>query len=359
MTTTEAPSVDNGVNVAALLAAREALTAAPEAAQFQWRARCEWVYGTHARTTIEDFSGLGAEQSHRTAFAVDTDHPEIFASEDNAMTPVEMVLAGLAGCLTAGVAAVATNRGVQAARGHGHARGRHGHPGHPRDRPRRAQRLRWDHGHVRDRGRRAASRDRGHRRPVAEALGRLRHRHQPDQRRRHGRLSATSTRLREGADVVDVTAVVVIGAGPAGLAMSRCLRDESIDHVLLERAEVAHSWRHERWDSLRTLTPNWMNRLPGLPYTGDDPDGYMTAAEVADRLVRYGQVIDAPVQTGTTVVGLRPASPGLARRDRPGTVAVSGGGDRHRRHQPTPHSRRRGTAAGRDPATEPDPLPEP
>jgi uncharacterized OsmC-like protein len=113
MTTTQSPSVDNGVNVAALLAAREALTAAPEAAQFQWRARCAWVYGTHARTTIEDFSGLGAEQSHRTAFAVDTDHPEIFASEDNAITPVEMVLAGLAGCLTAGVAAVASNRCVK------------------------------------------------------------------------------------------------------------------------------------------------------------------------------------------------------------------------------------------------------
>jgi putative flavoprotein involved in K+ transport len=109
---------------------------------------------------------------------------------------------------------------------------------------------------------------------------------------------------------VESTAVVVIGAGPAGLAMSRGLHNESIDHVLLERAEVAHSWRHERWDSLRTLTPNWMNRLPGLPYTGDDPDGYMTAVEVADTLVRYGQVIDAPVQTGTTVVGLRPATPG-------------------------------------------------
>ena len=113
MTTITSPGVNNGVDVTALLGAREALTAAPEAARFQWRARCEWVYGTHARTTIQNFSGLGAEQSHRTAFTVDTDHPEIFASEDNAMTPVEMVLAGLAGCLTAGVAAVATNRGVQ------------------------------------------------------------------------------------------------------------------------------------------------------------------------------------------------------------------------------------------------------
>ena len=80
--------------------------------------------------------------------------------------------------------------------------------------------------------------------------------------------------------------------------------------MLLKRAEVARSWRHERWDSLRTLTPNWMNRLPGLPYAGDDPDGYMTAAEVADSLVRYRQVIDAPVQIGTTVVGVGPASQG-------------------------------------------------
>jgi len=113
MTITDQPSVDNGVNVQALLDARAALTDAPEAAKFQWRASAEWVAGTHTSTTVEGFFGLGAEQSHRQAFVVDTDHPELFASEDHGMTPIEMVLAGLAGCLTAGIASVATNRDVQ------------------------------------------------------------------------------------------------------------------------------------------------------------------------------------------------------------------------------------------------------
>ena len=102
----------NGVNVAALLAAREALSATPAAAGFQGRARCEWVNGTHSRTTVEDFFGLGAEQSHRTRSVLETDHPELFAAEDNGVTPVEMVLAGLAGCLVGGVATVAANRGI-------------------------------------------------------------------------------------------------------------------------------------------------------------------------------------------------------------------------------------------------------
>ena len=113
MTLTDQPSVDNGVNVQALLDARAALTDAPEAAAFQWRAQAQWVAGTHTRTTVEGYFGLGAEQSHRQAFVVDTDHPELFASEDNGMTPPEMVMAGLAGCLTAGIASVATNRDVQ------------------------------------------------------------------------------------------------------------------------------------------------------------------------------------------------------------------------------------------------------
>src|SRR5215831_4552588 len=106
-------SVNNGVNVEALLAAREALKSAPEAAKFTWRASCKWRNGTHSKTSILGFHGLGAEQKHRTEFSFDADHPEIFASQDLGVTPIEFVLVGLASCLTAGVAAVAQNRGIQ------------------------------------------------------------------------------------------------------------------------------------------------------------------------------------------------------------------------------------------------------
>jgi len=112
MSTTQKP-VDNGVNVEALLGARQALTDAPAAAKFQWRTTCEWVRGTHSRSTVEGFYGLGEEQKHKTKFTFEADHPEVFASEDHGATPVEMVLAGLASCLTAGVAAVAQHRGIQ------------------------------------------------------------------------------------------------------------------------------------------------------------------------------------------------------------------------------------------------------
>ena len=112
MTTSETPT-DNGVNVQALLDARTALTDAPEAAQFIWRASNQWVRGTHSRSDVTGFFGLGDEQQHRTTFSFDADHPEVFASEDHGPTPVEYVLVGLACCLTAGVAAVAQNRGIQ------------------------------------------------------------------------------------------------------------------------------------------------------------------------------------------------------------------------------------------------------
>ncbi|HAA72747.1 MAG TPA: osmotically inducible protein C, partial [Planctomycetaceae bacterium] len=89
------------------------LTEAPEAAQFKWRAKCDWVRGTHSRTSVEGFFGLGEEQNHKSEHTFDADHPEVFSSEDHGATPVEIVLAGLASCLTAGVAAVAQHREIQ------------------------------------------------------------------------------------------------------------------------------------------------------------------------------------------------------------------------------------------------------
>src|SRR4051794_32732568 len=107
------------------------------------------------------------------------------------------------------------------------------------------------------------------------------------------------------------TSAVVVGAGHCGLAMSRHLSARSIDHVVLERGEVAHSWRTQRWDSLRLLTPNWMTRLPGWEYRGDDPDGYLTAGQVADLVSAYAVESAAPVVTGTTVTGVRPGHEGF------------------------------------------------
>ena len=106
-------AANNGVNVEALLGARAALEQAPDAAKFKWRASCEWINGTHSRSVIGNFFGLGAEQSRGKTFSVEADHPQVFAADDNAPTPVELVLSGLASCLTAGVAAVAQRRGIQ------------------------------------------------------------------------------------------------------------------------------------------------------------------------------------------------------------------------------------------------------
>lgn len=110
---TQYSPLPNGVNVQALLDAREALTEMPEAAQFQWRATSEWVNGTHTRSTVEEFFGLGEGQTHKTRFTYDTDHPEIFASEDHGSTPVEFILVGLSGCIGAGIATVAANREIK------------------------------------------------------------------------------------------------------------------------------------------------------------------------------------------------------------------------------------------------------
>jgi putative flavoprotein involved in K+ transport len=98
---------------------------------------------------------------------------------------------------------------------------------------------------------------------------------------------------------------VVIGAGHAGLAASHFLTERSIDHAVLERGTIANSWRRERWDSMRLLTPNWQAGLPGFAYDGDDPDGYMTAAEVATRLDRYAARGAGRVRTETEVLAVR------------------------------------------------------
>ena len=113
------------------------------------------------------------------------------------------------------------------------------------------------------------------------------------------------------------TTTVIIGAGHCGLAMSHCLAARSIDHVVLERAEVANSWRTQRWDSLRLLTPNWMTRLPGYRYRGADPDGYLSAREVTAMLEEYADASAAPVFTGTMVTSVRAAGGGyVVRTDR-------------------------------------------
>jgi putative flavoprotein involved in K+ transport len=103
---------------------------------------------------------------------------------------------------------------------------------------------------------------------------------------------------------------VIIGAGQSGLAMSRHLTDRSIDHVLIERGEVANSWQTERWDSFRLLTPNWQSRLPGYAYEGDAPDGYMTGPEVVAYMRRYADLLSAPVQARTRVTRVHPADGG-------------------------------------------------
>lgn len=127
---------------------------------------------------------------------------------------------------------------------------------------------------------------------------------------------------------------VVIGAGQAGLAMSRCLTDRGVNHVVLERGRIGERWRSERWDSLRLLTPNWQSRLPGFRYEGPDPDGYMTMAEVVSYLERYAASFRAPVERGVEVTAVRRAH-GAYRVDTTGgswltrTVVIATGYAQH------------------------------
>jgi putative flavoprotein involved in K+ transport len=124
--------------------------------------------------------------------------------------------------------------------------------------------------------------------------------------------------LLQRSRIIESVTAVVIGAGHAGLAASRCLSERSIAHVVLERGEVANSWRRERWDSLTLLTPNWQSRLPGYRYDGVNPDGFMTKAEVVDFVSRFAEIAAAPVRTQTTVTS-------VTRAGSEYTVATSNG----------------------------------
>ena len=139
------------------------------------------------------------------------------------------------------------------------------------------------------------------------------------------------------------TDTIVIGAGQAGLAMSRCLTDRGVDHVVLERGRVAERWRTERWDSLRLLTPNWMSRLPGWSYTGPDPDGFMTAAEVVDLPRRLRRRSSAAPVVEDSAVRPRSSAAGDGFAVRPPT-AVAGGRQRRHRHRLVRPARRAGIA---------------
>ncbi|MEV5408117.1 NAD(P)-binding domain-containing protein [Thermopolyspora sp. NPDC052614] len=130
--------------------------------------------------------------------------------------------------------------------------------------------------------------------------------------------------------MIERVTTVVVGAGHTGLAASHFLTERSIDHVVLERGEVANSWRRERWDSLRLLTPNWQSRLPGFHYEGPDPDGYMTMDEIAEFIERYAAHCRAPVRTGTNVTSVRRTDDGYHVTTSRGeircrTVVIAGG----------------------------------
>ena len=342
--------VNNGVNVQALLDAREALKGAPEATKFTWRASCKWQNGTHSESKVKSFFGLGQEQKHKTETSLDADHPEIFASEDRAITPIEYVLVGLASCLTAGVAAVAQNRGIQLRSVESKLEGKmdiRGILGMDSD-----VRNGYDDIKVTFKIDADASKEdieamvaqSQKRSAVYDVITQSRERHRRN-------------RLVAGGTIEQVT-TVVIGAGHAGLAASRCLSERSIDHVVLERGEVANSWRRERWDSLRLLTPNWQSRLPGYHYDGADPDGYMTMREVIDFISRFAVVSSAPVRTHTTVTRVQRTDAGYHVATSNGRSALPRPRDRERRVQP---SERAGAAPGRaviDPVLHPVQLPQ-
>ena len=340
-----ATAVNNGVNVGALLEAREALRKAPEAAKFTWRATCKWKNGTHSRTLISNFFGLGAEQKHRTEFTFEADHPEIFASEDCGATPVELVLAGLASCLTAGVAAVAQNRGIQLRSVEAKLEGSmdiQGILGIDSDVRNGYDDIKVD---VRHRCRRVAERHRGARRAVAEALGRVRHRHEPDERLGRGPQEALIAPARSGA-LADRTRHDRRHRRGAYRACG-----EPHAHRALDRARRARARRGRELLAPRALGfaapahAELAEPAAGLSRThGADPDGFMTMREVVEFIGGFARGIDAPVRTHTEVTRVRPVDDGYRVVTSQGELRLPQPRDRERRVQ---RARRAGAARSR------------
>ena len=301
--------------------------------------------GRTARTAVPSSrASSGSARSRATAPSsrFDVDHPEIFASEDNGATPVEYVLVGLAGCLTAGVAAVAQNREIQlrsvtaTIEGAMDVRGILGIDSDVRNGFSDIKVT------LRHRRRRDARRDQGARRAVAEALGGVRHHHEPDRRERRGRLSHCSAQTGESVRTTTGRHRRRPRRARDESAASRTARSTT---SCSSASEVANSWRTERWDSLRLLTPNWQCRLPGYAYDGrrsrrlhDDARGRRLHHAVCTR----GRRARAAGHDGDVGTCRRRRLP---RRHRPGRVAVHDRRARDRRVQRAPRARlRRGGA---------------
>ena len=348
MTQTDAPTVDNGVNIEALRGARQALTDAPEAAQFQWRASLRVGQG-HAQP-LHDHRLLRSRPAARApAGVLDRGRPPAGVRVRGQRRDPAGDRPGRAGLVPdRGRRDGRDEPGRAAPLGDGDRGSRHGPAGHPRHRRRRAQRLQ----------RRSTS-------PTTSTPTRP----APTSRRswpsrRSARPSSTSSTnpttvqrrawperrrsLDDGGRAMHVP-VVIVGAGPGGLAMSHHLTGAGVDHVVLERGEVGNSWRRERWDSLRLLTPNWMTALPGYRYQGDDPNGFMTATDAVAFLDGYRRHFDPPVRTGVTVESVRRTADGFDVRTDHGRLALRrrGGGHRGVERAPRPRARRRDAAPHR------------
>ena len=328
----------------------------PRSPSSNWRTTVSWVNGTHSRSTVDTFYGFGEQQHHKTTFTYDIDHPLAFAAQDNGITPVEYVFVALGGCLTAGIASIAQQRKIQLRSVQATVEAdddlhgilgadpeiRNGFTG-----VRVSYQIDADATPEQIKALVAQSQKRS---AVYDILTNP----TPVTRRR-----VLSTRHGSRRLTMLKTSAIVVGAGHCGLAMSRCLADRSIDHVVLERGEVAHSWRTQRWDSLRLLTPNWMTRLPGFSYRGDDPDGYLASAR------RRGVDRGLCEGVGGARAGQHHRDIGAAGRgrirgaDRPGLVAHAVGRARPGRQHRSQSACAAGRCAHRHHHTHPAGLPQP